>query len=135
MVLVVSDGLDLSLGVRWASPYFSVSLDKAIREAQRRGVAVFPIYAPTEDRRPYGRFAVNYGQGSLIRLADETGGECYIGFDTNFSPFLKDFKSVLTRQWLITYSSPTAGPKFRRIEVTTDFDIHLHHVPGYEPKK
>ena len=135
MVLVVSDGLDMSLGVNWASPYFSVSLDKAIKEAERRGIAVFTIYAPSEDRKPYGRFAVNYGQGSLIRLSDETGGESYIGFGTNFSPFLEEFKEIFPRQWLITYRSSTVGTKFRRIEVTTDFDIHLHHPAGYEPKK
>lgn len=136
MVLVVSDGLDMSLGVGWASPYFSVSLDRSIKEAQRRGISIFTIYAPSEDRKPYGRFAINYGQGSLIRLSDETGGESYIGLSLiSFSPFLEEFKELFPRQWLITYRSSTVGTKFRRIEVTTDFDIHLHHPAGYEPKK
>jgi VWFA-related protein len=136
MVLVVSDGLDMSLGYNYASPYFSISLDKAIKEAQRRGISIFTIYAPSEDRRIYGRFAVNYGQGSLIRLADETGGESYIGLDlVNFSSFLQEFKEAVPYQWLITYHSSTVGNQFRRIEVTTDFDVHLHHPAGYEPLK
>lgn len=137
MILVISDGLDMSLGYRYASPYFSISLDRAIRDAQRRGVSVFTIYAPSDDRRPYGRFGFNYGQGSLIRLADETGGESYnSGLDfINFSPYLKEFKEVLRYQWVITYRSSTIGSKFRRVEVTTDFDIHLRHPVGYEPKK
>lgn len=137
MILVISDGLDMSLGYHYASPYFSISLDRAIRDAQRRGVSVFTIYAPSEDRKPYGRFALNYGQGSLIRLADETGGESYIsGLDfINFSPYLKEFKEIFPYQWSITYRSSTPGNKFRRIEVTTDFDIHLHHLAGYQPSK
>ena len=136
LMLVVSDGLDMSGGYIYASPYFSISLDRAIRDAQRRGVSVFTIYAPSEDRKPYGRFAINYGQGSLIRLADETGGESYNGLGfVNFSPFLEEFKETLPRQWLITYRSSTIGTKFRRVEVTTDFDVHLHHPAGYEPKK
>ncbi|MGB7201515.1 MAG: hypothetical protein WBD16_04525 [Pyrinomonadaceae bacterium] len=137
MILVISDGLDMSLGYHYASPYFSISLDKAIRDAQRRGVSVFTIYAPSEDRRPYGRLALNYGQGSLIRLADETGGESYISLldFINFSPYLKEFKEVLPFQWVITYRSSTIGNKFRRVEVATDFDIHLHHIAGYEPTK
>lgn len=137
MILVISDGLDMSLGYHYASPYFSISLDRAIRDAQRRGVSVFTIYAPSEDRRPYGRVALNFGQGSLIRLADETGGESYISLVDfiNFSPYLKEFKEVLPFQWVITYRSSTIGNKFRRIEVTTDFDIHLHHIAGYEPLK
>jgi VWFA-related protein len=137
MILVVSDGLDLSLGYRGASPYFSISLDKAIRDAQRLGVAVYTIYAPSEDRRPFGRFGRNYGQSSLIRLSDETGGESFAtGVDlVTFDPYLEDFKEMFSRQWLITYRSSTVGTGFRRIEVKTDFDIHLHHPSGYEPKK
>lgn len=135
MILVISDGLDLSKGFSYASPYFSVPLDKAIKEAQRRGIAVFTIYAPSEDRKIYGRFALNYGQGSLIRLADETGGESFIGLNfADFSPYLEEFKETFPRQWLITYRSSTVGNGFRQIEVTTDFDIHLHHPAGYEPK-
>lgn len=137
IMLVISDGLDMSLGYNYASPYFSVSLNKAVTQAQRQGISIFTVYAPSEDRKPYGRFAVNYGQGSLIRLADETGGESYIsgvGF-VNFAPYLEELKEIFPRQWLITYRSSTVAKGFRRIEVSTDFEIHLHHSAGYLPKK
>src|SRR2546422_1510013 len=47
MILLISDGLDTSHGFRSASPMQSIDLDRAIREAQRRGVAVFSMYAPS----------------------------------------------------------------------------------------
>lgn len=137
MVLVISDGLDMSGGYAYSYPYFSITLEKAIRDAQKRGIAVYSIYAPSEDRKPHSRFAINHGEASLIRLADETGGESYIsGLDfINFSPYLEEFKESFSHQWLITYRSSTVEKGFRRIEVTTDFGLHLHHSAGYEPRK
>ena len=73
-MLLVSSGLDLPQGSRNATPLFSPYLDQAISEAQRRGVAIFTFYAPSVGETSKSRIAVNYGQGSLNRLADETGG-------------------------------------------------------------
>ena len=136
IMIVISDGFDFSRGFAGASPFLSIELDRAIRECQRRGIAVYTIYAPGEDRRRMGRFEFNYGQGSLIRLADETGGESYFtSFDfANFRPYLDEFTETAARQWLITYKTSTIGKGFRTIKVTTDFDVHLHHLAGYFPK-
>lgn len=133
MVLLASDGLDVSRGFRSASPTLSLDLDRAISEAQRRGIAVFTFYAPSVGLTSVSRLAVNYGQGSLNRLADETGGQAFFsGTDfVSFDPYLKEFKDLLGRQWLITYRSTNTGSGFRRIEVTTDFDVHLHYPAGY----
>jgi VWFA-related protein len=133
MVLLVSDGLDVSRGFRSASPMFSLDLDRAITEAQRRGVTVFSFYAPSAGLTSVSRLAVNYGQGSLNRLADETGGEAFFtGTDfVTFDPYFKEFNDLLGRQWLITYRSTNTGPGFRRIEVTTDFNVPLHYPSGY----
>jgi VWFA-related protein len=133
LVLVVSDGLDVSRGLSSASPTLSLDLDRAIREAQRRGVAVFTFYAPSVGLTSVSRLAVNYGQGSLNRLADETGGEAFFsGTDfVTFDPYFKELNDVLGRQWLVTYRSSGAGSGFRRIEVTTELDVHLHHPAGY----
>jgi VWFA-related protein len=133
IVLLVSDGLDVSRGFRGGSPLFSLDLDRAISEAQRRGVAVFSFYAPSVGWTSRSRLAVNYGQGSLNRLADETGGAAFFsgtGFVT-FDPYFKELNELLDRQWLITYRSSNTGSGFRRIEVTTDYDLHLHHPSGY----
>jgi hypothetical protein len=136
IVLLVSDGLDLSSGFRRASPFFSLYLDQAITEAQRRGVAVFPFFAPSSRPLRWDRLAVNYGQGSLNRLADETGGEAFFaGTDfVTFDPYFKELTDLLDRQWLITYRSSNTGKGFRGIEVTTDFDLHLHHPAGYRAR-
>jgi VWFA-related protein len=137
MVLLVSDGLDVSRGFRDASPALSVDLDRAIREAQRCGVAVFTFYAPSTGLTGRSHLAVNYGQGCLNRLADETGGEAFFsGSDfVTFDPYFRGFNELLGRQWLITYRSSTAGSEFRRITVRTEYDVHLHYPAGYYPRK
>jgi VWFA-related protein len=136
MVLLISDGLDASRGFRSASPALSVDLDRAIEEAQRRGVAVFTFYAPSVGVTSASRIAVNYGQGSLNRLADETGGEAFFsGTDfVSFDPYFKDLNELMGFQWVITYRSSTVGSGFRRIEVTAEADVHLHYPKGYRPK-
>jgi VWFA-related protein len=136
IILLVSDGLDASRGFRSASPTLSIDLDRAIREAQRRGVAVFSFYSPSVGLTSVNRLAVNYGQGSLNRLADETGGEAFFsGTDfVSFDPYFKEFNGLLGLQWLITYRSSNLGTGFRRIEVTTESDVHLHYPEGYSIK-
>lgn len=136
IALLVSDGLDVSHGFRSASPMLSLDLDRAISEAQRRGVAVFSFYAPSVGLTSVNRLAVNYGQGSLNRLADETGGEAFFtGTDfVTFDPYFKEFNDLLGRQWLITYRSTNTGSGFRRIEVTTEMNVHLHYPAGYRAK-
>jgi VWFA-related protein len=133
MALLVSDGLDVSHGFRTASPFQSIDLDRAISEAQRRGVAVFTFYAPSVGVTSVSRIAVNYGQGSLNRLADETGGEAFFtGTDfVTFDPYFREFNDLLARQWLVTYRSSNTGSGFRRIEVTTEANLHLHYPAGY----
>lgn len=133
IMLLVSDGLDVSQGFRNASPLFSLYLDQAVNEAQRRGVAVYPFFAPSAGWARWQRMAVNYGQGALNRLADETGGEAFFaGTDfVTFDPYFKELNELLGRQWLLTYRSTNTGSGFRRLEVTTDYDLHLHHPAGY----
>lgn len=137
LVLMVSDGLDTSRGLEGASALHSVDLERAIHEAQRRGVSVFSFYAPSVGLSSFSRLEANYGQGALNRLADETGGETfYSGFDfVTFDPYMREFNELLGLQWVITYRSETPGNSFRRIEVTTEANVHLHHPQGYTPKK
>lgn len=132
MVLMISDGLDTNS----ASPISSIYLERAIREAQRRGVAVFSFFAPAVGPTSTNRFASNFGQSSLSHIAEETGGEAFFtGRDfVTFDPYLKEFNEVLALQWLITYQSTTTGSEFRRVEVTTESDVHLHHAKGYRPR-
>jgi VWFA-related protein len=137
LMLMVSDGLDTSRGLEAASALNSVDLERAIREAQRRGVSVFSFYAPSVGLSSFSRLEANYGQGALNRLADETGGETfYSGFDfVSFDPYIKELNELLGLQWVITYRSDTPGTSFRRLEVMTEADVHLHYPQGYSPKK
>lgn len=133
MVLVVSDGLDVSRGFRSASPMLSVDLDRAISEAQQRGISVFAIYAPSVGLTGRSHLAMSYGQGSLNRIADETGGDAFFsGTDfVSFGPYIREYTELLGRQWLITYRSTNLEPGFRKIEVKTDYDLELLHSAGY----
>lgn len=133
MVLLVSDGLDLSHDLRSASPMQSMDLDRAIDEAQRRGIAVFTMYAPSVGLTSRSHLAVSFGQGSLNRIADETGGEAFFsGTDfVTFDPYFKEFNELLGRQWLITYRSTNVESGFLKIEVKTDYDLELLHSFGY----
>jgi VWFA-related protein len=137
VILLISDGLDASRGLRSASPTLSIDLDRAIAEAQRRGAAVFTFYAPSVGLTSASRLAVNFGQGSLNRIADETGGEAFFsGTDfVTFDSYIKEFEQLLGLQWLITYRSTNTGSGFRRIQVTSESDVHLHHPVGYRPRR
>lgn len=136
MILLISDGLDDNFGLRGSSSFFSTYLDQSITEAQRQGVSAYTMFAPSVESRRFYRHAVNYGQGSLLRFADETGGEAFFsGTDfVTFNPYFKEYRELLKNQWLITYQSKNTKKGFRKIEVTTDFDIHLHHPAGYRVK-
>jgi len=136
LILLISDGLDTSHGFRGASPMHSPDLDRAIAEAQRRGVSVFSMYAPTVGLARVRGMEVNFGQGSLIRLADETGGEAFMsGTDfVTFDPYFKELNDVLGLQWLVTYRSSGIGRSFRSVEITTEQNVHLHYADGYRPR-
>ncbi|HVG29390.1 MAG TPA: hypothetical protein VM864_06685 [Pyrinomonadaceae bacterium] len=76
-VLLISDGLDVSRGFDSSSSVNSFDLQRAIREARKRGVAVYTFYAPAVGLTSRNSTAVSYGQSSLSRLAKETGGEAF----------------------------------------------------------
>lgn len=136
LILLISDGLDTSHGFRGASPMHSPDLDRAIAEAERRGVSVFSMYAPAVGLARVRGMEVNFGQGSLMRLADETGGEAFMsGTDfVTFDPYFKELNDVLGLQWLVTYRSSGIGRSFRSVEITTEQNVHLHYADGYRPR-
>lgn len=135
-MLVVSDGLDYSRGLDTASVVQSIDLQRAINEAQRRGVAIYSFYAPSVmlDVRSNSLLAAG-AQSSLERLSQETGGRAYFqGLDApvSFDPYLKDVSTSLTRQLALTYLSTHPNKGFHRIEITTDReDIELSYPYGY----
>jgi VWFA-related protein len=136
-ILVISDGLDLSRGFDNSSPSQSPDLDRAISEAQRRSVAIYGIYAPAAGSG--GNMAlVGNAQGSLARLAEETGGKAFFqgsGAPVSFDPFLRQLSDRLSRQFALTYLSTHADRGFHRIKIeATEADAEISHPSGYTRK-
>lgn len=134
-VLIFSDGLDTSQGLSNSSPSLSSDLDRAILRAQRRSVAVFSIYSPaTLTEEGNSRLILN-GQGSLLKLADETGGRAFFQGSTapiSLDPFFRDLSRLLNRQFLLSYLSTHMNRGYHRVEVlSTNPEVKIEHPKGY----
>lgn len=135
-VLLFSDGVDTSRGLDSSLPSQSVDLQRAINEAQRRSVAVFAVYAPTVGATDGGRSVlVGNGQGSLQRLAAETGGRAYFqGFSApvSINPFLREVSTLLPRLFALTYLSTHSDKGFHNIKIIADVrDGEIMYPAGY----
>lgn len=132
-ILLVSDGLDLSHGADSSSAGQSLDLQRAITEAQRRGIAVYAFYAPTVGGRD-SLLAAN-AQGSLLRLAEETGGRAFFqgtGAPVSFDPFIRELTTSLDKQIALTYLSTHTEKGFHRIQVRSlSAGVQIDHPSGY----
>jgi VWFA-related protein len=132
-ILLVSDGLDLSHGTDSSSAGQSIDLQRAITEAQRRSIAVYAFYAPTVGGRD-PILAAN-AQGSLLKLADETGGRAFFqgtGAPVSFDPFIKELTTSLDKQIALTYLSTHTEKGFHRIQVRSlSAGVQIDHPSGY----
>lgn len=132
-VLLVSDGLDTSRGVENSTPSNSFDLQRAIAEGQRRGVAVYSIYAPSVLGN--NLLLAGNGQGSLNLLSNETGGRAFFqgtGAPTSFDRFLGDIDSLLSRQFALTYLSTHPEKGFHRVRVVAEVpEGGIYHPSGY----
>lgn len=128
-VLLVSSGIDLFRGVVDSAPGLNPDLDRAIRVAQREGVMVHTIFADGAGRIYRNPYLITNGQGSLLRLAYETGGEAYFqGSRTpvNYTTFLNRLSQVLDNQYLLTFrAEPMKKAGYARLKLSTE-------VPGVE---
>jgi VWFA-related protein len=117
-VLLVSDGIDLSRGFSNSSPAASVDLQRTVNEAQRLGVAVHSIFAPTVGSGDLT--LVTNGQGSLNRLSEETGGRAFFNgtqAPISIDQFLREVDSLLSRQFALTYLSTHPDKGFHKVRV------------------
>jgi hypothetical protein len=133
-MILVSDGLDLSHGLDSSTPGQSVDLARAITEAQRRGVAIYSIFAPSGGLLGNQLLVLN-GQSCLQRLSDETGGHAFFqgtGAPVSFDPFLKEISSTLDRQIALTYLSTHPNKGFHRLDIKPlERDVEIRHPAGY----
>jgi hypothetical protein len=104
-LLLVSDGLDASRGFDFSSAVDSIDLDRAVREAKQRNVAIYSFYAPSVGLTSYNRRAVSFGQSALNRISDETGGKAFFqgtGFVT-FNAYFERLSRTLNEQNGVAY--------------------------------
>jgi hypothetical protein len=93
-VLLISDGLDTSAGFDISSSTNSLALERAIKHAKDRSVAVYTFYAPSVGLTSHSRLAASYGQSSLNRLANDTGGKAFFQGTSGFVTFDSYFERL-----------------------------------------
>lgn len=134
-ILLISDGLDISNGFSSSSPSQSLDLDKAILRAQRNGVAVYSFYATASLTESGNSRLILNAQGSLSKLAEETGGRAFFqGTFTpvSFDPFFKDLNLLLNRQFALTYLSTHLKKGYHKVKViSTNPEVKIEHPNGY----
>lgn len=101
-VLLISDGLDTSRGFDSSAAGHTLDIDRTISEANKRHVSVFSFYAPSVGLTSRSHLAASYGQSSLNRVSNETGGRAFFqgitGFVT-FDPYFARLRETLNRQY------------------------------------
>lgn len=136
-ILLVSDGLDISRGLDSSAPTQSLDLQRAVNEAQRRGVAIYGFYAPSIVGSTSPLLAAN-AQSSLLRLSNETGGHAFFqgtGVPVSFAPFIRELDVSLQKQAALTFLSTHLKKGFHRIEVRSSTPgVRVAFPSGYVRK-
>ena len=101
-VLLISDGLDTSQGFDPTAAGHTLDIDRTINEANRRNTSIFSFYAPSVGLTSRSYLAASYGQSSLNRVSNETGGRAFFqgmtGFVT-FDSYFNRLRTELNRQY------------------------------------
>ena len=101
-ILLISDGLDVSRGFDTTSAGHTMDIDRSIKEANKRNVAIYSFYAPSVGLTRVSSLASAYGQSSLSRVSHETGGMAFFqgltGFVT-FDSYFDRLRAELNRQY------------------------------------
>ncbi len=103
-VLLISDGLDTSRGFDSTAAGHTLDIDRTITEANRRNVSIFSFYAPSVGLTSSSYVAASYGQSSLNRVSDKTGGRAFFQGTTGFVTFDSYF-TRLTRELNRVYAT------------------------------
>lgn len=101
-ILLISDGLDTSRGFDSTAAGNTLDIHRAIEKANELRVAVFSFYAPSVGLTSRSRLAASYGQSSLNRISNETGGRAFFQGTTGFVTFDSHFdrlREQLSRQY------------------------------------
>jgi hypothetical protein len=100
-ILLISDGLDVSRGFDATAAGNTLDLHRATREATKRNIAIYSFYAPSVGLTSHNYLAASYGQSSLNRISNETGGRAFFqgttGFVT-FDPYFNQLRKALNQK-------------------------------------
>lgn len=134
-VLLVSDGLDASEGLRNITSGWTLDLDRSILKAQRKGVAVYSFYNAGPLTESGNSRLVTAGQGALNKLSKETGGRAFFQgtfSPISFDPFFRELDLLLKRQFALTYLSTHMQKGYHKLEVlSTNPLVGIEHPAGY----
>jgi hypothetical protein len=101
-VLLISDGLDTSRGFDSSAAGQTLDLERTISEANKRRVSIFSFYAPSVGLTSHSRLAASYGQSSLNKVSNRTGGKAFFQGSSGFVSFDSHFARLtetLNRQY------------------------------------
>ena len=134
-ILLFSDGVDTTGGLNLASITQSFDLDVATLRSQRKGVAVYSFYSPTELTDNSTSVLVLGGQGALAKLSEETGGRAFYQGSIapiSFLPFFRELVISLNRQFALTYLSTHMKKGYHKVLVySTNPEVKIDHPRGY----
>jgi hypothetical protein len=104
-LLLISDGLDTSRGFDIDSAANTIDLLRSIKEANKRNVAVYSFYAPSVGLTSWNSRAIGYGQSSLNRLSNETGGRAFFQGSSfvTFDSYFDRLRQTLNDQYSTAY--------------------------------
>jgi hypothetical protein len=75
----------------------SLDMERAIAEAKRRHVTIYSFFAPSVRLSRHNPLLASWGQSSLNRISEETGGKAFFQGTTDFVTFDPYFRR-LTRE-------------------------------------
>ena len=128
-LLVISDGVDINRGIEESEPMQNMELQSVIDLAERTHVPIYTIFATGEGGLDRNAFLENNGQGCLLRMAEDTGGQSFFqGTFTplDFTPYLNQISRDLRDQYLLAFRPlPGLAGRYQRVRVKTE-------VPGVD---
>lgn len=97
-------------------PYRDVTLNRAIAQAQERGLAVWTIHAGAVPI-PLPPASHAQAETALQRLSQETGGRSFaLGLQPPaLDPYLEELRGLLDRQYLVEFAPPTEKRTGKRL--------------------
>lgn len=117
VVFMVSNGEDPYYMSRdMQDPYLAA----AIGDAQRAGLLVYSIYFRDVGFRRAGGMGTLIGQSYLLKVAQETGGQTYLGAMTtpvSFDPFLDQFRQSLDNQYAVSVAVDGSGMQSLKVKL------------------